>query len=538
MIPWCRWGGELSLDHALAWGMVLSWSGLLASRLVRWENGVTISSLMVILFLAGSLLLDQHRLQVWAWEFFWLTMFWTCCSARTAVLCSRLLVLSIYFFSAISKFDRGFVETQGPWLWEGFVRALGFVPGKWESGASWVFLIFPSGEFLIAVTLMLRRWRRMGIVLSGLMHLTLLVMLGPLGHRQHPGVLLWNLYFLATVPVLFWRVEPVPVDVQQRRQTGDGWGLLVVLLLGIWPALEGMGWCDHWPAWAVYSSRPEIVRIDVHDSDVHKLPPGLQLHVGPSPAFSEWRPVSIDQWSFQERSCPVYPQGRYRLAVARYLEDRYRVRLQVSVQATLSRWSGKRDKRDVSDLNQECDTYFWNTAARAPRVLEPVMPGQWIISLTAQIAVGLYLLRLFLRRPRERASTGDALFWTGGWIALMGHTIAAFHYLHRWDHTAALSHTARRTAEVTGWNWSGGLYINYLFLAFWLSDVLRLWGETRNWWRPTGARWECIIQGVFAFMMFNATVIFGPAHWIVVALACAVCYTVVSLRRLPDATGL
>jgi len=70
-----------------------------------------------------------------------------------------------------------------------------------------------------------------------------------------------------------------------------------------------------------------------------------------------------------------------------------------------------------------------------------------------------------------------------------------------------------RTSEMTGWDWSGGLAINYAFLLFWAFDVARVWREALGWSPVAQPRWRRLVQGVFLFMIFNATVVFGPWHW-------------------------
>lgn len=533
VVPWIDVAWSVSLDHALASAVVLAWLGVLAATVLRQPPLARACSVISILCLAACMLLDQHRLQVWAWEFLWLQIFLTLGQPSTAIVSSRLLVAGIYFYSAVSKLDAGFTQTQGPWLWQGLSRAIGLESLPWGAKASAIYLAFPVGELLVAFALVIRRWRRWGIGLSVGMHLILLVALGPWGWQQRPGVLLWNLFFLVSVPVLFWRREPFETEPtgslpQGRRVLGNEFCLVAAIALGIWPALEGARLCDHWPAWAVYSSRPEIVRIDVRDSEVSRLPKSLQPHVGPPEALSDWRPVSIDQWSFEERSCPIYPQGRYRLAIVRALEAGYGVELRVTEQATPSRWTGTREQREITDLARECESRFWfSTRARAasPRPVTWAR-GDRVIALTAQFAVVGYLLTLLLtaRRSGERSSRMEAMIWTLGFAGLAAHVVAAFHYLHHWDHAAALKHTAQRTAEVTGWNWSGGLYINYLFLAFWLVDVVRIWLEALQLRAPASKAWRRSVHGVFAFMMFNATVVFGPVHWVVAAVVFAVLY--------------
>ena len=524
--------------------------------------------------LAGSVLLDQQRFQVWAWEFWWLTLFLNLASPRVALRCCRVLVIGIYFYSAVSKLDAGFVQTQGPWLWQGMLRAFGVMTQTWEPPSQLGMLTFPVVELLVAIALCFHRMRRWGVAGAWVMHLGLLLALGPWGWDQKPGVLLWNGFFLVSVRLLFWPRREIATgvsstlgsvafrsasivafrsakgrsfaelkttlgDALRSLAPGERYCMAAVIGLSVWPALSGIGLCDHWPAWAVYSSRPEIVSIQIAEEQVAQLPKSLRPHVGPAQPLSPWRPISIDQWSFAQRHCPIYPQARYRLAIARHLESAYDATLRVTEYSAPDRWTGKRQSHAIENLAVEGDQRFWfNTLSRANVSPKPASLGNQLIAHTAQLSVICYVIALLLaarqtttqdRGITECGAKGDtprpsvamASFWTAGLLGLTIHIACAFHYLHHWSHSAALKHTAQRTAEVTGWDWPGGLYINYAFLLFWAVDAVRVWREALGRTPVASRLWRRIVQGVFLFMMFNATVVFGPWHWTAVSVGFA-----------------
>jgi len=62
--------------------------------------------------------------------------------------------------------------------------------------------------------------------------------------------------------------------------------------------------------------------------------------------------------------------------------------------------------------------------------------------------------------------------WTAGAALTALHALAVFHYVHHWSQDAAVEHTARQTAALTGFHWGGGLYVNYAFIALWVSDAV------------------------------------------------------------------
>jgi len=132
-----------------------------------------------------------------------------------------------------------------------------------------------------------------------------------------------------------------------------------------------------------------------------------------------------------------------------------------------------------------------------------VTPTRW----TIWIALALYVAALGARpAPRLRQWA-----WTLGCLFYLAHVAAAFHFYHHWSHAAAYQHTARRTAEVMGLDWGGGLYWNYAFTLVWLGDVIWTWFGLR--WPPWAG---AAVPGFLAFMAFNATVVFGtgPIRWL------------------------
>jgi hypothetical protein len=66
----------------------------------------------------------------------------------------------------------------------------------------------------------------------------------------------------------------------------------------------------------------------------------------------------------------------------------------------------------------------------------------------------------WLRWRQPARGHGARAFWTAGATLLVVHSLAVFHYIHGWSQDAALEHTARQTAALTGFDWGGGLCIN------------------------------------------------------------------------------
>ena len=101
--------------------------------------------------------------------------------------------------------------------------------------------------------------------------------------------------------------------------------------------------------------------------------------------------------------------------------------------------------------------------------------------------------------------------WTVGLIFFLAHFASSMGLAHDWSHQNALDHTAQQTEELTGWNWGGGIYFNYLFALVWSFDVLMWWKTGPSWLDNRG--YQIGLHCFFAFIIFNATIVFGPWYW-------------------------
>ena len=128
-------------------------------------------------------------------------------------------------------------------------------------------------------------------------------------------------------------------------------------------------------------------------------------------------------------------------------------------------------------------------------------------------AVGAAMLLVANERPRVLRRARWA--WTIGCACFLAHVAGAFTYFHHWSHMAAYDETARQTAELAGWRWGGGLYLNYLFASGWLIDVLSWW-FTPERFSQRSRKLTALWQGFMFFMVFNGTVVFGhgPVRWL------------------------
>lgn len=157
--------------------------------------------------------------------------------------------------------------------------------------------------------------------------------------------------------------------------------------------------------------------------------------------------------------------------------------------------------------------------------------GELLTRWTVRLALLAYVLFLVHVLHRSRLDRAARAAWTLSCAAMLVHVFCAFHFVHRWSHAEAYEITARRTAEVIGWNFGGGVYVNYVFLLAWTADVL--W-----WWiRPAGylsrPRWFGIAMQSFCIMMaVSGAIVFEPGPTRPIGIVVCILLAALSWRAL------
>lgn len=332
----------------------------------RGINWFRISHLSFTVAITYLILLDQNRLQPWAYHFLIIGFLIGLAKPRTATSLIRWIAISIYVYSAISKFDYQFVHTVGDQMISTIFGFIGVETTNWNQELKGgLVLLLPLGELLVGIGLALPRFRSFAAAAAIGLHVALLIILGPWGLNHQPGVLIWNLFFIFQALILFWanstsndpQTHTDHSAAQGSRENSphkkasyqDRLALLVAAFALCFPLTQWIGICDHWPAWQVYS--PSSSRAQLLND----------------------RPVS--QWSLEELGVPVYPQSRFQMAVAfaaaekaaRDEQGNGRLRFQIELKHQSNRFTGKRNNEMLTGPDQfkMKKSGFWlNTRAR------------------------------------------------------------------------------------------------------------------------------------------------------------------------------
>lgn len=362
----CRWDG-------LSW-MLWASSGLLvmaallaasSRRWGRWGWTGVVAALLV------GFVLDQHRLQPWAYQSLIYGLVFINMTASRARTWLMPLAASIYIYSAAGKLDFQFTHTVGQDFLNEVLAPLGGMPAAWTDEIRFrLALLFPVTELAIGIGLLLPGARRFAAFAAIGMHVCLVAILGPWGLAHSAGVLTWNLALVVQAWFLFLKPSPRRAEPQSSSSNHSAefsWGGIIaraaVIAALLLPLAERAGYWDHWLSWALYSPHSSRAEIEIHESVISELPDSAEPYIRNDRDGDGWRSLALDRWSLEQLGVPVYPQARYQLAAAVALIRDTNIQRQIRaiVLGPADRWDGRRfEKRLIgrSELREHLNQ-FW-----------------------------------------------------------------------------------------------------------------------------------------------------------------------------------
>jgi hypothetical protein len=274
------------------------------------------------LILAGMLaLLDQSRWQPWLIEYGVMLgallllpwdrrTEWTAADTNAALHPCRLFLVCMYFYSGFQKFGYGFAIVLGEMLQPMFARlhwsTARLAPDKLLPVALALGLVECGAGLLLAFP----RTRRIAVACLVLMHLSLLLWLGPLALNWNYVIWPWNLAMIALLIVLFWK----PAPWSFRSLLGSHvYAKAVAVVFGLLPILTMLGLWDSYLGFSLYTGNVKEAAVYVGPKHIADLPPTVR------PFAKSDGVVDIDRWSRAELGVPIYPETRVFVAAGRQL---------------------------------------------------------------------------------------------------------------------------------------------------------------------------------------------------------------------------
>lgn len=224
----------------------------------------------------------------------------------------RCIVLGIWFWSGLHKISAAYVAIGYPWMVHPLLR---FVPAdyhQWFLSSSFLSPIIESGG---ALCLLFPRTRPLGLLTICGMHLTILLIFGPLGLNWNPSVWSWNLVMIGFVILLFLRSKARPAQILfgTAKNRGDKVVHRVIATMFIvMPFFNFFGYWDDFLSHCLYSWTTREAEILVPAEAESILPEEVRRNVKHDKVPGV---VPVLDWSFSVFESPPYHSYRVFYAV-------------------------------------------------------------------------------------------------------------------------------------------------------------------------------------------------------------------------------
>lgn len=269
----------------------------------------------VFVLLTLVVLQDQSRLQPWFYQYALMLLAIALAGPdrpAAALNTCCLIVAATYVWSGLAKLNPNFIGDTFPFLVTPFI---GGGNGVVEWLVRLLAFLAPLLECAAGVGLLTRRFRPFAVFFAIVMHVFILVTIGPLGRDVNIVVWPWNLAMIAFLLILFFRrtEDPAPWEIIWGR--AFAFQKIVLVLFALMPMLSLFNLWDHYLSSALYSGNRNSGVVYLSDAVFDRLPDKIEDYVteeGPNR-----NKLDIFDWSLGELNVPSYPEIRVYKNVAR-----------------------------------------------------------------------------------------------------------------------------------------------------------------------------------------------------------------------------
>ena len=283
-----------------------------------------VNKYFLIGLLAADLLLclpDQNRWQPWEYQYLFIIFIFIANVNRQKIIpvAVSFLLAFTYIYSGLGKLNMGFLETT--WtttILKHFFRAPASIANN-----HWLYFAgygVGSIELIAGIGLLFSKTKKTSAVVLILMHVFVLLLLGPLGLRFNKVIWPWNLAMILYLYVIFVKKNDIAITF---RPLIAGWNLLVILCWGILPSLNFIGYWDNYLSLSMYSGKIPKMIVCVSDTGNCKPLSGFFYKSNATKICSGEMKINIQNWAMTETNVPVYPEFRVYKTIREKLKKQY-----------------------------------------------------------------------------------------------------------------------------------------------------------------------------------------------------------------------
>lgn len=255
--------------------------------------------------------LDQNRLQPWFFVYnsFLLVLFfynWRIDNVNnynSFFIILQLCFSAVYVYSGIQKMNPGFFNDTYPW----FIKPLEkFVSSRQMITLNKTGYVIPLIEIFIGIGLLIKSLRFIAIPLVILLHVIILLLMGPFGNDYNAVVWPWNVMMIILALLLFsGRTNERFFSISHLFKLPVFY--LIMILFWVLPAFNLAGKWETYLSFSLYSGNNHNGKILLSDSAYMKLPYYLKH-------FTYYKGGQYilypKEWCLTELKTPLYPEKR------------------------------------------------------------------------------------------------------------------------------------------------------------------------------------------------------------------------------------
>lgn len=276
--------------------------------------------LLLVIFSVYLCMDDQNRLQPWFFNYnlilFVLLFFKNRVDEPnnyiSVFISLQILVALIYIFSGIQKLNDLFVKDTYDWMIEPLGKFLS--PGQMN-------LLHKAGyaapyiETAIGISLLIKPLRFIAIPAALLMHLFILLTLGPTGNSYNYVVWPWNVMMVVLVLLLFANVEKERFfDISFLFKSFAFY--VVITLMLVFPCFSLINKYDSYLSSSLYSGNTDQCTLVLSNKAYNRLPFYIKHFATPD---DDYNILYIKHWCLKELKVPCVPEYRIYRNVQHYI---------------------------------------------------------------------------------------------------------------------------------------------------------------------------------------------------------------------------
>jgi hypothetical protein len=279
-------------------------------------------------FLAGSLtvevlscLLDQNRWLPWEYLYIFIIFIYLVNADRPKYIapCIAFLLMSTYFYSGLAKLNAGFAEV----VWANMILRQFLRVPAYIANQSWVHYsgyLLGMIELLAGVGLFFVKTQAKSAIVLIVMHLCVLLLLGPFGFKGYEVLWPWNVAMILFLYFIFLKNDEQAVVFQPVKKE---WNKLLVICWGILPVLSFWGYWDKNLSSNLFSANLPGMIICVRDSSGCKQLQRFCYKRDSRNICNGQAKIDIQTWARLETNVSVYPETRVFKIMQEKLEKEY-----------------------------------------------------------------------------------------------------------------------------------------------------------------------------------------------------------------------